>query len=56
MLLDSLGASGFGYPGERWSDDAERIYLNAVAWALDAAQGEVYGTVTSGGEPVAGAT
>jgi outer membrane protein assembly factor BamB len=55
VLLDSLGASGFGFPGERWSDDAERIYLNAVAWALDATQAQIRGTVTSGGEPVAGA-
>ena len=56
VLLDSLAASSFGRPGERWTEAAERIYLNAVAWALDAAQGEVNGTVTSGGEPVAGAT
>ena len=56
VLLDSLGAAIYGYPGERWSDNAERINLNAVAWALDAAQGEVYGTVTSEGAPVPGAT
>ena len=55
VLLGSLGASSFGAPGERWSDAAEQIYLNAVAWALEAAQGQVFGTVTSAGEPVAGA-
>ena len=55
VLLASLGASSFGWPGERWSENAERIYLNAVEWALDAAQGQVFGTVSSEGEPVAGA-
>ncbi|HEX6130965.1 MAG TPA: carboxypeptidase regulatory-like domain-containing protein, partial [Actinomycetota bacterium] len=55
VLLASLGAAIYGAPGERWSEDAERIYLNAVEWAMEAAQGQVYGTVTSGGEPVAGA-
>jgi hypothetical protein len=55
VLLASLGTSGFGWPGERWSENAERIYLNAVEWAMGAAQGQVFGTVTSGGEPVVGA-
>ncbi|HEX6131743.1 MAG TPA: carboxypeptidase regulatory-like domain-containing protein [Actinomycetota bacterium] len=55
VLLASLGAAVYGSPGERWSEDAEQIYLNAVEWAMEAAQGQVHGTVTSGGEPVAGA-
>ncbi|MGH3071968.1 MAG: carboxypeptidase regulatory-like domain-containing protein, partial [Gaiellaceae bacterium] len=55
VLLASLGAAIYGAPGERWSENAERIYLNAVEWALEAAQGQVFGTVTSGGAPVAGA-
>jgi hypothetical protein len=55
VLLASLGAAVYGSPGERWSEDAERIYLNAVEWAMEAAQGQVHGTVTSGGAPVAGA-
>jgi outer membrane protein assembly factor BamB len=58
LLLASLGASTYGFPGTDgdWTEDAERVYLNAVAWAIEATQGEVYGTVTSGGEPVADAT
>jgi len=63
LLLASLGAASYGFPGDpeldedaNWTDDAKRIYLNAVAWAMDAAQGEILGTVTSGGEPVSGAT
>ena len=60
VLLDSLGATIYGYPGQfpgvRWSPAAEQIYLNAVAWAITASQGEISGSVTSGAEPVAGAT
>ncbi|HVM16336.1 MAG TPA: carboxypeptidase regulatory-like domain-containing protein [Gaiellaceae bacterium] len=57
VLLGSLGATGtYGYPGERWTANALRIYLNAVDWAMDAAQAQLQGTVTSGGKPVGGAT
>ena len=55
LLLGSLGVSSFGSPTARWTDNARRIYLNGVEWALDASQAEVLGTVSSGGEPVAGA-
>ena len=55
VLLASLGAAIYGAPGERWSENAERIYLNAVEWAMEAAQGQVHGTVTSAGQPVSGA-
>ncbi|MGH3386644.1 MAG: carboxypeptidase regulatory-like domain-containing protein, partial [Nocardioidaceae bacterium] len=56
VVLATLAAATYGYPGERWTGDAERIYLNAVAWAADAEQGSVTGTVTSDGAPVERAT
>jgi hypothetical protein len=55
VLLGGLGASSFGSPTSRWTENARQIYLNAVAWALDAAQAEIFGTVSSGGEPIADA-
>ncbi|HEX6338984.1 MAG TPA: carboxypeptidase regulatory-like domain-containing protein, partial [Jiangellaceae bacterium] len=56
VLLGSLAASTYGRPDERWTDDARKIYLNAVAWAIDARQAELTGVVTGDGSPVAGAT
>ena len=56
VLLSSLAASTYGWPDERWTDHARRIYLNAVAWAIDARQAELTGVVTGEGSPVAGAT
>lgn len=62
ILLASLGASAYGAPDEpedaagHWTDDAIQVYLNAVAWATTTEQGAVTATVTSGGEPVEGAT
>lgn len=57
LLLASLGAASYGYPGGEWTDDAEQVYLNAVAWALTASQGEIAGTVRDeAGAPIAGAT
>ncbi len=59
VLTGSLGAGTHGAPGDRWTDDAETIFLNTVAWAGEATQASITGTVTSEGEdgqPVAGAT
>jgi outer membrane protein assembly factor BamB/subtilisin family serine protease len=58
VLLGSLAAVTHGWPDERWTGHARQIYLNTVAWALDATQAELTGTVMSatGGVPVAGAT
>jgi outer membrane protein assembly factor BamB len=56
VLLGSLAAVTHGWPDARWTDNARRIYLNAVAWSLDATQAELTGVVTGDGGPVAGAT
>jgi outer membrane protein assembly factor BamB/subtilisin family serine protease len=57
LLLGGLAAtSPYGYPGERWTASAEQIYLNAVAWAIDATQAELTGVVSGDGQPLAGAT
>lgn len=57
LLLGGLAAtSPYGYPGERWTANAEQIYLNAVAWAIDATQAELTGVVSGAGQPIAGAT
>ncbi|WP_157987487.1 carboxypeptidase regulatory-like domain-containing protein [Jiangella endophytica] len=56
ILLGGLAASSYGRPGDRWTEAAADIYLNAVAWATEARQAQVVGTVTAGGEPVGGAT
>ncbi|HEU4543418.1 MAG TPA: carboxypeptidase-like regulatory domain-containing protein [Jiangellaceae bacterium] len=55
VLLGGLAASIYGWPDERWTDNARKIYLNAVAWAIDARQAELSGVVTGAGSPVAGA-
>ena len=55
LLLSSLGASSYGSPVNRWTFDAERITLNGVAWAMEARQSSVVGTVTDGEVPVEGA-
>jgi outer membrane protein assembly factor BamB/subtilisin family serine protease len=55
VLLGSLTANTHGMPGNRWTDNAEQIYLNAVGWAVDATQAEVTGVVTGAGAPLAGA-
>jgi hypothetical protein len=55
ILLEGLMASTYGRPGERWTPEGTRIYLNAVQWALGASQAEITGAVTAGGTPVAGA-
>src|SRR5699024_9881686 len=33
ILLDSLQIGTYGNPDDRWTDDAKRIYINAIAWA-----------------------
>lgn len=55
VLLEGLQAGVYGRPSERWTEQAKRIYLNAVQWALDATQAQITGRVASGGAPVAGA-
>ncbi len=56
ILLGGLAASSYGRPGDRWTDAAADIYLNAVAWATEARQAQLSGVVTAGGAPVGGAT
>ncbi|HEY8475127.1 MAG TPA: carboxypeptidase regulatory-like domain-containing protein [Natronosporangium sp.] len=56
ILLGSLSSGGNGSPTERWTDQARRIYLNAVAWAVEVTQAQLTGVVTGAGEPLAGAT
>ncbi|MBB5787017.1 carboxypeptidase regulatory-like domain-containing protein [Jiangella mangrovi] len=56
ILLGGLAASSYGRPGDRWTSDAARIYLNAVAWATEARQAQVAGVVTADGSPLDGAT
>ncbi|TDE10097.1 carboxypeptidase regulatory-like domain-containing protein [Jiangella asiatica] len=56
ILLGGLAASSYGRPGDGWTAGAEDIYLNAVGWATQARQAELTGVVSSGGEPVSGAT
>lgn len=56
VLLGSLSAAGYGRPGDEWTADAERIYLNAVGWAVSAEAAQVSGTVTGDGAPIEGAT
>ncbi|MCX4390863.1 carboxypeptidase regulatory-like domain-containing protein [Micromonospora peucetia] len=55
VLLAGLASGSYGRPGDRWTPEAVRIYLNAVKWALDASQGGLVGTVTGDGAPLAGA-
>ena len=55
LLLGGLAASSYGAPETRWTDNAERIVLNGVGWAMEARQSEVHGTVTGNGDPVEGA-
>ncbi|SEF15403.1 carboxypeptidase regulatory-like domain-containing protein [Jiangella alba] len=56
ILLGGLAASSYGRPGDRWTDAAADLYLNAVAWATEARQAQVTGVVTADGAPVGGAT
>lgn len=56
VLLGGLAAGSYGRPGDRWTDAAADIYLNAVAWATQARQAQLTGVVTAVGEPVGGAT
>lgn len=57
LLLGSLASSSYGHPGDRWTDDARTVYINAIDWALDASLGEINGIVTDeDGEPIEQAT
>src|SRR5699024_8360011 len=57
ILLDSLQIGTYGNPDDRWTDDAKRIYINAIDWALSASLGEVSGTVKdTDGDAIEGAT
>lgn len=56
LLLGSLSAGGNGHPDARWTPQARQLYLNAVAWAIEARQAQLTGVVTGGGQPLAGAT
>ncbi|MFD1020908.1 carboxypeptidase regulatory-like domain-containing protein [Thalassobacillus hwangdonensis] len=56
VLLSTLHIGGYGNPNERWTEDTEQIYLNALDFAMTASLGEITGTVTDeAGEPVVGA-
>src|SRR5690606_10014376 len=55
LLLGNLSVSGYGAPESRWTVEADRIYLNAMDWAMSARQSEIHGTVTSGGVALEGA-
>lgn len=57
VLLDTLHIGSYGNPDDRWTEDAEKIYVNAIDWAISAGRGEIEGTVKNeDGEPIADAT
>jgi outer membrane protein assembly factor BamB/subtilisin family serine protease/5-hydroxyisourate hydrolase-like protein (transthyretin family) len=56
ILLSALQISSYGHPNDRWTENAKKIYLNAINYALTASQGEIKGVVKdSQGQPVANA-
>ncbi|NKE06207.1 carboxypeptidase regulatory-like domain-containing protein [Mesobacillus selenatarsenatis] len=56
ILLSALQISSYGHPNDRWTENAEKIYLNAINYALTASQGEIKGVVKdSQGQPIANA-
>ena len=56
ILLSALQVSGYGHPNDRWTENAQKIYLNAINYGLTASQGEVKGEVKdSQGNPIANA-
>ncbi|WP_213367777.1 carboxypeptidase regulatory-like domain-containing protein [Mesobacillus boroniphilus] len=56
ILLSELQISGYGHPNDRWTENAKKVYLNAIDYALTASQGEIKGEVLdSQGKPIAGA-
>lgn len=55
LLMGSLTAGSYGRPGVEWTAAAEKIYLQAVAFAVTAQRGSVAGAVSSDGAAVDGA-
>ncbi|CAM4017072.1 carboxypeptidase regulatory-like domain-containing protein [Mesobacillus thioparans] len=56
ILLSALQIGGYGHPNDRWTDNAKKVYLNAIDYALTASQGEISGEVKdSQGKPIGGA-
>lgn len=56
ILLSTLQVGSYGNPADRWTDNAIKLYLNAIDYGLTASQGEIKGTVTDAkGKPIAGA-
>ncbi|MFT9599511.1 carboxypeptidase regulatory-like domain-containing protein [Mesobacillus sp.] len=56
ILLSALQISSYGHPNDRWTENAKKIYLNAINYALTASQGEIKGEVKdSQGNPIANA-
>ncbi|WP_226676413.1 carboxypeptidase regulatory-like domain-containing protein [Mesobacillus jeotgali] len=56
ILLSALQISNYGHPNDRWTENAKKIYLNAINYALTASQGEIKGEVKdSQGSPIANA-
>ena len=57
LLLAGLGASSLANPAAGWTDDGDRVFLNAVRWAAAPGLSSLAGRVAdAGGEPIAGAT
>jgi outer membrane protein assembly factor BamB/subtilisin family serine protease/5-hydroxyisourate hydrolase-like protein (transthyretin family) len=56
ILLSALQISSYGHPNEKWTENAKKIYLNAINYAMAASQGEIKGVVMdSQGQPIANA-
>ncbi|RDU35682.1 hypothetical protein DRW41_16180 [Neobacillus piezotolerans] len=56
ILLSALQIGSYGNPADRWTENAEKLYLNAIDYALIASQGEIKGSVTDEqGKPIANA-
>ncbi|WP_409270032.1 carboxypeptidase regulatory-like domain-containing protein [Neobacillus sp. SCS-31] len=56
ILLSALQIGIYGTPADRWTENAEKLYVNAIDYALIASQGEIKGSVTDAqGKPIANA-
>ncbi|WP_197277498.1 carboxypeptidase regulatory-like domain-containing protein [Bacillus sp. FJAT-27245] len=56
ILLSALQIGTYGNPADRWTENAEKLYVNAIDYALIASQGEIKGSVTDAqGKPIANA-
>lgn len=56
LLLSGMQIGSYSDPAENWTEEAKRLYLNAISWAIEASLGELNGKVTDhDGNPIAGA-